>query len=439
VGCLIFLCPTEFVNTRFQLEMPTSSRSLFAALSLVLASLVIVGCALEETDSESRRMSSCVDLSGIWTSGEYEALAVQLDGTNTVLSGLTMSLEVVQDDACHFRAVNTWSNGTVGGTEHVAGVVHHDDVTVTMLEVPNHPEGGSTARVHGRLVDGQLAWEYAGHTESGDQAIVFGTYLTQSGTAPTVACPDITGLWSSQDYDAFSVGADGTHSELSGLSMTFEVVHQTGCAFRGVNSWTNGEIGGVEAVAGLIHADGLTVSLVELGDHPDGGSSGRIFGRLNDGIFEWEYAGVDSEMNRGTVFSASLSRDGTWPARESCPDLLGEWQSEPYDALTVDAFGEERVLSNFTMTLSVAHQTGCHFRGENRWSDGDMGGSEPVVGVLHADGKSLTMVEVGEHPDGGSSAFVSGSLTEPDILHWVYGGVAADGSQAIVFATTLTR
>lgn len=418
------------------------SASFTRALSVCLlayTSLLVTSCASTKNDSALSSKASCLDLSGLWTSSEYEALAVQLDGTHTVLSGLTMSLEVVQDDTCHFRATNTWSNGTIGGTEHVAGVVHHDDVTVTLLEVPDHPEGGSTARIHGRFVDGHLAWEYAGHAASGEQAIVFGTYLTKAGTAPTVACPDITGLWSSQNYDALSIFGNGTHSEISGLSMTFEVAHQTGCAFRGVNSWTNGEIGGSETVAGLIHADGMSVSLVELGDHPDGGSSGRIFGRLNDGIFEWEYAGIDADKNRGIVFSTYLSQNDTWPDEPSCPDLLGEWQSEPYEALIVDVIGEERVLENITMTLAVEHQTGCHFRGENRWSNGSVGGSEPVAGVLHADGKSITMVEVGEHPDGGSSALVSGSLTAENVLHWVYGGVSADGAQAVVFATTLNR
>jgi hypothetical protein len=427
------------MNPTHQTYNLTVSRSVLIIFLVGYACLVMTGCASTKTDSELSQRTSCLDLSGLWTSAEYEALAVQLDGTHTVLSGLTMSLEIVQDNTCHFRATNTWSNGTIGGTEHVAGVVHHDDVTVTMLEVPDHPEGGSTARIHGRLVDGHMAWEYAGHAASGDQAIVFGTYLTKGGTVPTMACPDITGLWSSQNYDALSIFGDGTHSEINGLEMTFEVVHQTGCAFRGVNSWTNGEVGGAETVAGLIHADGLSVSLVELGDHPDGGSSGRIFGRLNDGVFEWEYAGIDAEMNRGIVFSTYLSRDDTWPEEHACPDLLGAWHSEPYEALTVDATGEERVLKNLTMTLSIEHQTGCHFRGENRWSNGALGGSEPVAGVLHADGKTLTMVEVGIHPDGGSSALVSGFLSESDQLHWVYGGVSADGSQAVVFTTTLNR
>ena len=78
----------------------------------------------------------------------------------------------------------------------------------------------------------------------------------------------------------------------------------------------------------MIHSDGETLTVVEFGEHPDGGSTGRIFGRVDGERMEWEYAGIDVDNNRGVVFSALLSRDGTWGERAPCPDLTGAWTSE---------------------------------------------------------------------------------------------------------------
>ena len=93
--------------------------------------------------------------------------------------------------------------------------------------------------------------------------------------------------------------------------------------------------------------------------------------------------------------------------------------------------GTSAELEGLTMTLAVEHQEGCHFRGVNTWSNESAGGSEPVAGVIHTDGLTVTMVEVGEHPEGGSSAVVRGLLVGEDTLHWEYAGVSGGGDKAV--------
>jgi hypothetical protein len=147
-------------------------------MNLLLAlMLALAGCG-----NESDSGSSCPDMVGTWSSGEYEALVVLADGTHDTLPGLSMTLEIEHQQACHFRAVNSWTNGQIGGSEHVAGVMHADGAFVTMVEVGEHPEGGSNARVLGRLVgDNSLEWEYAGISQGGSRAIVFSTLLGKDG------------------------------------------------------------------------------------------------------------------------------------------------------------------------------------------------------------------------------------------------------------------
>jgi hypothetical protein len=154
---------------------------------------------------------------------------------------------------------------------------------------------------------------------------------------------------------------------------------------------------------------------------------------------EWEYAGIDVEKDRGVVFTTLLAREGDWEERDPCPDLTGEWSSEEYEALVVNEDGTTSELEGLTMTLSVEYQEDCHFRGLNTWSSATAGGSEPVAGVIHTDRVTMTMVEVGKHPEGGSSAMVIGLLVGDNELHWEYGGISEGGTKAVVFSTNLTR
>jgi hypothetical protein len=189
-----------------------------------------------------------------------------------------------------------------------------------------------------------------------------------------------------------------------------------------------------------MHADGVFVTMVEVGEHPEGGSNARVLGRLvGDDSLEWEYAGIAQDGSRGIVFSTLLSKDGILPERETCPDMVGTWSSGEYEALVVLADGTHDTLAGLSMTLEIEHQQACHFRAVNSWANDQIGGSEHVAGVMHADGVFVTMVEVGEHPEGGSNARVLGRLVGDDSLEWEYAGIAQDGSRAIVFSTLLSK
>ena len=122
-----------------------------------------------------------------------------------------------------------------------------------------------------------------------------------------------------------------------------------------------------------------------------------------------------------------------------CPDMLGNWQSGRYDAFTVDTQGDASAIENLVMTLRVDSQQGCLFGGVNEWSNGDIGGSEPVLGVLYADGTKSSVVEIGLPPYGGSAGLVTGIALGENQIRWEYTGLADDGSKAIVFGATIRR
>ena len=199
------------------------------ALTLLL---VMNGCI--DPDIALPMADECFDITGTWSSNDYSALAVEGDGTYESLVNLSMTLDVERQVGCTFRATNTWTNGVIGGIEHVAGLLHRDNSLISMIEIGGHPLGGSTARVLGRLVsDNQMEWEYAGWSNNGDRGIVFSTIIHREGTPDQrEICPDITGSWVSGDYDALAVNADGTHDTSENLSMSLEIEHQNQCAFR---------------------------------------------------------------------------------------------------------------------------------------------------------------------------------------------------------------
>ena len=136
-------------------------------------------------------------------------------------------------------------------------------------------------------------------------------------------CPDLTGEWKSGEYEALSVSAHGAHNELLGLSMALKVTRQHGCHFAAENIWSNAEIGGTEHVAGVLNPMGNWITILEVGEHPAGGSTGRVRGRLvNDHQINWEYAAYAADGSRAIVFSTILARAGTPAVREKCPDVL---------------------------------------------------------------------------------------------------------------------
>ena len=399
---------------------------------LLSGAMLLASCSGSST-------SSCPDLVGDWSSPVYRALSVNSDDESRILPNLSMTLEITEQDGCGFRAVNRWSNGEIGGSEYVAGLIHQGDDGVTLLELPTAPEDGTTGRVVGSLRGDRMDWSYVGTRDDDRVATVFRTALSRDTPVDNTVCPDIAGEWVSSTYQALRRDASGAERLIENLSMVLEVEEQVGCTFRGYNVWSNGEIGGRELVAGVIHEDAEFVSIVELGPHPVDGTSAEIRARLVDGEMEWAYTGLAIRGDYGIVFRTKLSRSGAVQMPDTCPDMLGDWTSGSYTAYSVDGQGQSALIEDLSMVLRVDSQEGCMFGGTNTWSNGEIGGSEPVLGVLYADGTKSSIVEIGMPPNGGSAGLVTGLSLGKDSLRWEYAGLAADGSKAIVFGAAINR
>ena len=302
-----------------------------------IAFLVFTGAALLSACSDSNNSGSvpgCPDLVGVWSSSTYNAFRVTSDGESRKLPDALMTLEITEQDGCGFRAVNRWSNGEYGSEEYVAGLSHQGDDGVTLVELPKSPQAVTTGRVVGKLRGDHMDWAYVGTRDDGRVATVFRTVLSRETLVDSTVCPDISGKWRSSDYQALRRDASGAETVIEGLSMVLEVEEQVGCTFRGYNVWSNGEIGGREIVAGVIHEDAEFVSIAELGPYPIDGTSAEIRARLVDGEMEWAYTGLASQGDYGIVFRSKLSRSGDVQMADVCPDMLGNWQSGRYDAFT---------------------------------------------------------------------------------------------------------
>ena len=75
----------------------TASTALLPVFLLVLAA-----CSDSSSSTSGAAIGDCSDLRGDWLSSEYVALSVRDDGTHSELLGLTMKLEINEQDGCHF-------------------------------------------------------------------------------------------------------------------------------------------------------------------------------------------------------------------------------------------------------------------------------------------------------------------------------------------------
>ena len=263
--------------------------------------------------------------------------------------------------------------------------------------------------------------------------------LEFSGTGPALPdCANIVGTWHSPEYSALQVKSDNTHNILPGISMSLTINHQDGCTVSGSHTWTNGVIGGTEYIAGAISKSTSDIVLVEAGPHPEEGTTGRMLGRLVGNELTLEYSGMAQAGGQANVFSLVLTRDDDLAERQTCEDITGTWSSSEYRALQVNSDGSHNTIDNLEMTLTIAFQEGCIFRGHHDWSNGELGGREVVAGLIHSYDNELTFLELDPHPEGGASARIAGRL-EGDHLHWNYIGRSSDGSRGISFGVNLHR
>jgi len=127
---------------------------------------------------------------------------------------------------------------------------------------------------------------------------------------PANACPDLTRSWSSAVFQPIKVFTDGSREIQASTSTTLEVVHQEGCTFQAVNSWSSGKLGGSEQVVGAIGAKTGVITMTEIGPHPKRGSSALIRARLvGKGQMTWEYVGLTDDDTMGQAFITELRKE----------------------------------------------------------------------------------------------------------------------------------
>ncbi|MCB0108031.1 MAG: hypothetical protein KDE53_19045 [Caldilineaceae bacterium] len=439
--------------------------SYFPAILVGLLALVLSGCTglklLEPAAMTTQ--NDCPDLTGTWSSDAYEVLAVAGDGTHQESGDVTMTLEVTEQQGCHFSAINRWGNAELAGVDYGGGVINPDGNWITIQEVGESPVEGALGRVLGRLLDDhQMTWEYAAYSHERERAIVFSTILAREGSPLRGEdCPDMLGTWHSTPFAVLNVYGDGRINQQPNTTNTLEVVHQTNCHFRGINSWQSGELGGSEHVAGVLHSDGLQITILEVGEHPEEGTRAFVRGRLsNPDRLEWDYVGLSGiDAWKGQAFTTALTRTNEARAsttearttaltniteeqsRASCPEMTGTWSSAAWEGLEVFADGTHDVVNRSFKRFTIDEQMGCTVKGTNVYAarDGsDKVWMETVIGVINAEQGLITSRSVAPGPDGLTSLITHRMVAENEI-HAEYTGVSGDSRTVFVYLLALMK
>jgi hypothetical protein len=403
--------------------------------------LLLAACGGHDPDSA---IGDCPDLEGSWKSGEYGGLVVGADGSHTEADGFTMTLKVSDQDGCHFVAIDTWSNGEIGGTQYAAGVLNPDGNWLTIVEANNQEPGGSSGRALGRLLEnGQITFEYAAYTNDGSQAIAFSTILAREG-APSQreVCPDMVGTWTGLPFDALNVYADGTTDQQTGTTNVLEVVHQHECAFYGTNTWHSGELGGTEHVVGVLHSDGVLLTILEVGLHPEAGTRAFVQGHMTgEHTLDWDYVGISDDAMKGKSFSTALAREGEATPRAGCDDLTGTWSVGRWDGLHVSSDGSHEKINSDFHHFEIEEQIGCTVKATSTYAPmngEEEGRTENWVGVINAEEGQLIMRTVAP-PSDRLASMLFARIASDDELHVEYSGFSSDGTAVLVYLQRLTK
>lgn len=424
------------------MSLPKSRLAGPAVLAVLLVGMVACN---DEKDGDIRGadVGGCPDLTGEWHSAEYDALSVRADGSHVEFPDVTMTLNIKQQDGCHFSAVNTWDAGDVEGTEFAAGVLNPDGNWLTIHEVGDHPVGGSSGRILGRLLqNGHMTFEYASYSDDDSLANVFSAILAREGDPiEPEGCPDMLGTWTGYPFDVLNVYADGSTDQQTQTSNVLTVEHQFGCTFRGVNTWMRGDLGGSEHVAGVVHSDGVLITMLEVGPHPEQGTTAFIQARLReDGVMEWDYAGISKDATKGQAFTTELVREGEPGPREECADLVGKWSSDEWEGLRVHADGTHDPVSSDFHDFEIEQQIGCTIKATSTYGglDGGEDWTENWVGVINQEEGLLIMRAVAPPSDQFASLLFARVASDTE-LHAEYSGDALDGSSVLVYLQRLTK
>lgn len=256
----------------------------------------------------------CPEITGSWRSNIYSVFNVYADGRVEEADRLPMKLDIQAQEGCTFRALNTWTDGTNGGSEGIAGIIEPETGLITMQELDPHPETGSSARVWGRLVSAdEIHWTYAGRTSDEQMGQAIHLALSKSGIPKDrKACPDLLGTFSSlEPHNSLIVEANGSTRDLEVPHSAIEITDQEGCRLAGFHHWENSRGAVVpEAFIGVMDGESDRIHMIEVGDTPPAGALGVMVARLADEKYLVQsYTGLSPENYFAQVYGVILAKE----------------------------------------------------------------------------------------------------------------------------------
>lgn len=387
---------------------------------------------------------SCIDMTGKWSSGSYEALSVQAAGEARVLKNLSMVLEVTQQHGCHFSGVNRWSNGEIGGEEPVMGVLNPVGNWITIMEYEQHPEQGTSGRIFGRLTDANhINWEYAAYSSDGVRANVFSTILSRGDLPPVKeTCPDLTGTWASQAYNLVELG-DNEVSIRPGPQGSLTIEQQSACHFDGTILWQDGDLAETERVAGVLHTDGKLITVLGVGEHADKGTRAYVHAEIvGPNLLHWDFVGISDDKAKGQAFATSFARGAAAAGHQTCPVLIGKWSTGKWDGLESTRHGKaERVTRDYKQ-LEIEGQSGCTVWGKMHYGprqDQTEGHADRIIGTVNGTDGFLITRSVAPHPEDGYEAIAVSRIQSEHHMITEYSGRLTKDGEVFVYLVDLKR
>lgn len=381
--------------------------------------------------------TDCPDLTGTWTSAPYDVLRVDADHGEELVGGYVSVFEVAEQEGCTFSGRHSWHAGDDAEERAFIGSLDPGAGELAIIEP------GASARYTGRVDGDTMDMVFREVSRDRSSMLVYGSRLARGEETPELAaCPALAASWRSGPYDVLSLPPEGEAEVSGGYTTTLTVESQHGCLFRARDAWEAEGETGAAPLAGVLHPDGTTLSLVEIPE-ADGGSpvallEGRVTG---DDRLDLRFLGEMSDGASDVIaFAVSYGTRDEPPSADDCPDVTGTWLGGPFVAHRVTAEGERFRVQRTSRELAVLEQNGCLIHGENRWSgeDGTMN-AERFAGVVDADSGAFTILELDPHPADGTSAWIVSRPLGVDTVLSAYLGHPDDGSYAQVFAERLTR
>ena len=409
-------------------------------LSVLILTIIGLTTSCMELRSPNSLLPSCPHVLGTWTSVEYDVLKLDADGSSEIVGGFISEFEVNNQSGCQFSGYHTWDNGVPadGGQSYFIGMIDPETKHFTIIEP------GTSSRYLGEANGDHMHLVFTHVAPDLSFNLVYGTSLGRGDEEVSAhGCPDITGTWNSSTYSVLEVNTSGESITYDDYTTTLDVQFQDGCVFRAIDAFTDGtsEGTGSAAVAGVIHADGRTISMVEVPRPTELGPIAQITGRLTGtDRLDLVFIGEMSDNLANISFKTAYSKSSTPPVPAACPDITGTWRGGPFEAYRISQGGTTTTVQRTARELVVSEQNDCLISGQNRWAGEDrVMNSEYFVGHMDSASGVITIMELDPHPNDGTTALITNRLLSDGSMLSEYTGYASDGSFAQVFAEVLTK